>query len=363
MSEQKSNRVAYVALIMSFQSGVANKMRRLAQSAKDEKIPIDYFWFTTNYQMEDKNLAPLQVENTTDTNPFKVRKWQAEKINELLKKYHRIVIRYPLYDPVLHLFLKDKKRIITEHHTKELDELKLVGDKRYLMEKIMGNRWLKSFGGLIAVTDEIVKYEIGRSNFVGPTHFVPNSIPHISKPKEKVEPKPDKVQMIMVANFRPWHGLDIIIEGIEQYKNQEKDFELHLVGLVPDEQKAKLNTFAHVKQYGHLNYDEIEKLYEKMDLGLAGYNLQSKKMDEATSLKVREYFANGLSVVLGYRDPAFPAGFQFVLQTEHFEIPKALGFAKENRKFKKAEIIEQAEPYISSKFVLKKLYDFCIKIN
>ena len=96
MSSQKSNRIAYVALIMSFQSGVANKMRRLAQSAKDEHIPIDYFWFTTNYQMEDKNLAPLQVENTNDTNPFKVRKWQAEKINELLKKYHLFVIRYPL---------------------------------------------------------------------------------------------------------------------------------------------------------------------------------------------------------------------------------------------------------------------------
>ena len=363
MSNQKYNRIAYVALIMSFQSGVANKMRRLAQSAKDEKIPIDYFWFTTNYQMEDKNLAPLQVENTNDTNPFKVRKWQAEKINELLQKYHRIVIRYPLYDPVLHLFLKDKKRIITEHHTKELDELKLVGDKRYLMEKFMGSLWLKRFGGIIAVTDEIVKYEVNRTKFSGPTHFVPNSIPHISKPKEITQAKPEKIQIIMVANFRPWHGLDDIIEGLEKYKNQASDFELHLVGLVPDEQKAKLNAFENVKLYGHLNYDEIESLYEKMDIGLAGYNLQSKNMDEATSLKVREYFANGLSVVLGYHDPAFPAEFPFKLQTEDFAIPEILEFAKKNRKSKKADIIEQAEPYISSKFVLKKLYDFCIKLN
>ncbi len=74
----------------------------------------------------------------------------------------------------------------------------------------MGNLWLKSFGGLIAVTDEIVKYEIGRSKFTGPTHFVPNSIPHISIPKEMIEPRSEKVQIILKVN-----NLNVIEEYIK----------------------------------------------------------------------------------------------------------------------------------------------------
>lgn len=358
---QNNKRIAYVALIMSFQSGVANKMRRLAQSAIEEGIPIDYFWFTTNYQMENKQLAPLTVESTEATNPFKIRKWQAEKINELLRNYHRVVIRYPLYDPILHLFLKDKKRIITEHHTKELDELKVTGDKRYLMEKWMGNRWMKNFGGLIAVTNEIVNYEVDRSGFSGPTAFIPNSIPHISDAKTK-SPDSVNINMVMVANFRPWHGLDLIIKGLKKHSDLSEKFDLHLVGDIPDSQKAELRNFKNVQLYGHLNYQEIEALYEKMEIGIGGYNLATKNMEEATALKVREYFANGLKVVFGYRDPAFPKDFPFIYQSLEFDIPQILEFAKKTRSSSKSEIIKNSEAFISSKFVLKKLYDFCVKL-
>lgn len=358
---QSNKRIAYVALIMSFQSGVANKMRRLAQSAIDEDIPIDYFWFTTNYQMEKKHLAPLSVESTEAGNPFKIRKWQAEKINELLKVYHSVVIRYPLYDPVLHLFLKDKKRIITEHHTKELDELKVTGDKRYLMEKWMGNRWMKSFGGLIAVTNEIVNYEVERSGFKGPTAFVPNSIPHISNTQTKTSSS-SKINMIMVANFRPWHGLDSIIIGLKKHSDLSEKFELHFVGDIPESEKAELVPFKNVKLYGHLNYREIETLYEKMEIGIGGYHLEIKNMEEATALKVREYFANGLKVVLGYLDPAFPKDFPYIFKSHQFDIPEILAFAEKTKSSSKSEIIEKSEAFISSKFVLKKLYDFCVKI-
>lgn len=357
---KQEKRIAYVALIMSFQSGVANKMKRLAQSAKDENIPIDYFWFTTNYRLENKNLSPLFVENTAAKNPFMVRKWQAEKINHLLKTYHKVVIRYPLFDPVLWLFLKNKKQIITEHHTKELDELKVMGDKRYLMEKTLGNWWLKKFGGHIAVTNEIVEYEIKRSGFKNATAFIPNSIPHISSTQKTDNViKDEMIRMIMVANFRPWHGLDVIIEGLKSYPSLP--FELHLVGDIPEKQQEILQSFHQVKTYGHLQYAEIENLYKKMDLGLAGFNLQSNNMKEATSLKVREYYANGLGVVLGYHDPAFPKDFKYGLTTENFNIPIILSFGKEMKKVSKSEIIQKAEPYISSKYVLKKLYDFCIK--
>lgn len=365
MVKNKKDRIAYVALIMSFQSGVANKMQRLAQSALDEDIPIDYYWFTTNYMKENKNLEPLQVENTDYSNPFLVRKWQAKRLNELLKDYSKIVIRYPLFDPVLWIFLKNKDKIITEHHTKELQELKVMGDRRYFMEKIFGNRWLKSFGGIIAVTQEIVDYELERSAFKGRSEFVPNSIPKIPQlqREESKQTDQDMVHLVMVANFRPWHGLDQIIEGLKKYESLATQFQLHLIGEIPEEQKEELASFSQLSIYGPLTYDKIETIYRKMDLGLAGYNLMSKNMEEATSLKVREYFANGLAVVLGYRDPAFPLDFPYILQTIDFNIPEILEFGRQMKSTPKTQILSKAEPFISSKFVLKKLYDFCIKNN
>lgn len=359
-SQKPMYRIAYVALIMSYQSGVANKMQRLAQSAQSEGIPIDYYWFTTNYKKEEKNLAPLNVENTNATNPFLVRKWQADRVNELLKTYHKVVIRYPLFDPVLMIFLKNRKRLITEHHTKETDELQITGDKRYLMEKTLGNYWLKSFGGIIAVTPEILDYELERSSFKGAHAFIPNSIPQMANSLSPNQPE-GPLKMVMVANFRPWHGLDQIIEGLEKSTDQSQHFELHLVGDIPENQQSKLAKFSNVHIYGHLPYEQIEKLYRKMHLGIAGYNLGSKNMKEATALKVREYFANGLAVVIGYKDPAFPVGFPFLLETNEFNIPDILQFYNETIKTPKNIIAQSAEPWVSSKYVLRKLYDFCTK--
>jgi glycosyltransferase involved in cell wall biosynthesis len=361
MKNPDKKRIAYVALIMSFQSGVANKMKRLAASALEESIPIDYYWFTTSYQQEDKQLEPLKVESIAASNPFKVRKWQAEKVNELLKKYHRVVIRYPLYDPVLHLFLKDKKRIITEHHTKELDELKLTGDKRYFLEKTLGKLWMKRFGGIVGVTHEIIDYEISRSGSNSPTCFIPNSIPQINEAKENPL-KSEKIKMIMVANFRPWHGLDVIIEGIKQQPDLVDKYEFHLVGDIPEDQKKELESFKQVKLYGHMKYEQIEQLYSHMSIGIGSFKMQKNNMQQATILKVREYFANGLKVVMGYHDPAFPQDFPFILQSDSFNIPQILDFALKTQAFSKNQIIKDSEPYISSKFVLKKLYDFCIKL-
>lgn len=163
---------------------------------------------------------------------------------------------------------------------------------------------MRKFGGLIAVTDEIVEYEKARSGFTGPVAFIPNSIPHISESKLESLAS-SKTHMIMVANFRPWHGLDIIMEGIKKHADYSDQYELHLVGDIPETQKTALAAFKNVKLYGHLNYQEIDALYEKMEIGIGGYNLEHKNMKQATALKVREYFANGLKVTLGYLDPAF----------------------------------------------------------
>lgn len=354
-------RIAYVALIMSFQSGVANKMQRLAKSALDEDIPIDYYWFTTSYQQEDKYLEPLKVESINDDNPFKVRKWQAQKVNELHKKYDKIILRYPLYDPILHLYLKNRNNIILEHHTKELDEMKVNGNKRLLLEKWMGKRWMKRFAGITAVSNEVMNYEINRCGKDLPAAFIPNSIP-VSKDFKTPTKRASKANLIMVANFRPWHGLDVIIDGLNSHIELSNKFDFHIVGEMPESDKRQLLNFDNVHLYGHLKYDEIIELYKNADLGLGDFKMSIKNMTENTTLKTREYLVNGIALVSISIDPAFPDDFPFILYLDEFNIPKILEYAKVVRKYQKSEIVHAAEPYINSKYVQEKLYDFCVKL-
>ena len=68
-----------------------------------------------------------------------------------------------------------------------------------------------------------------------------------------------------------------------------------------------------------------------MDFAIGGFNLHVKNMEEATSLKVREYFAYGLPTLIGSRDPAFPEDFKYLIQKDKFDIAAIVEFVKENK--------------------------------
>jgi glycosyltransferase involved in cell wall biosynthesis len=348
---------------MSYQSGVAAKMERLAQTAKEEGIPIDYYWLTSGYNSKEKEIDSVNVRFSKYSNPILIRIWQAKIINQLTKKYAALIIRYPLYDPFLDFIIRDKRKIITEHHTKEVVELQLLGSRRSYIEKVFGNRWINKFGGIIGVTDEILQYEKSRSNFSGKSLFIPNSIPVNTEldMSDKIGYN-DKIQIIFVANFRPWHGLAKVIEGINKSEVDDSVYQLHLIGKVPDKELEILTNFISVKVYGELPNDKINELYKKMDFAIGGFNLHVKNMEEATSLKVREYFANGLPTLIGSRDPAFPVDFKYLIQKDKFDIAAIVKFVKENKGLLKSTVQESAEKYINSKYALRKMYRFAVEI-
>ncbi len=359
---QNKPRIAYIIIVHQYQSGIVNKLIRYAKVSQKKTIPIDFIWLT-NRKIKDKvkSIKEVRVEYPDTENPFLTRKWQAVRINQLQKKYKKIIIRYPMYDPMLGLFLRSKKNIITEHHTKEIVEYKLQNNKRYLLEKWFGSRWLSKFGGIIGVTDEICKYELTRSKSKAPYIFIPNSIPtddiNIADDSLKIY-QADKLNITMVANFSPWHGLDKIIQGVKKYNQLADKYILHLVGNVPEEFMAELKTLPQIKLHGVKNSQELSKIYKYTDIGLSSFNLGIKKMQESTSLKVREYYANGIPVVFGDKDTAFPATFKYKYFTKEFDIPKILNFAETIKGTSKQKIFDVAKPYISSEIMLKKMYDF-----
>jgi hypothetical protein len=98
-----------------------------------------------------------------------------------------------------------------------------------------------------------------------------------------------------------WHGIDLIIEGIKKYNGETKIY-LHLAGI------NKILSEYHdtfVIKHGYCNREEIEVLISRCHLALGTFAFLRKGLNEASTLKMREYGARGIPVVYGHFDPDY----------------------------------------------------------
>lgn len=360
-------RIAYINLVPSNFEGrshsILSKINMQAKVASELGLPFDFYWLPGETHPGDESYSYLKINPVGGGSRPGIRFNQARALNKLTKTYDRILLRYPLVDPLLFFLVKNKGKIILEHHTKELEELQTTGDIRLLFEKWLGGRWIKSFRALTAVTPEIVDYEISRSNFSGPTGFFPNSIDLDSYLDFQRKPhlaESDSLQVVMVSTyFSTWQGLDTLLDQIEDIPDLPP-FELHLAGKIDPELILRCQQHSQIKFHDTLTSKQVFELYQSMDLGVGSLAVSKKGLKQATALKVREYLAAGLPVVLAYDDPAIPKSFPYVLHQSNFNLKEALEFAKNHRGTPGKTIREAAVPLIDSKVITKNLYEFCI---
>ena len=70
---------------------------------------------------------------------------------------------------------------------------------------------------------------------------------------------------------------------------------------------------------GQLTPDQYLPIMAKADVAIGPLALHRKGLSEASALKVAEYLACGIPVILGCREAAFPAGAPFLLQLDNSE--------------------------------------------
>ena len=116
----------------------------------------------------------------------------------------------------------------------------------------------------------------------------------------------DTINLLMVANFAPWHGCERLLKGLYDYKSGGgiRKICIYLVG-----NGNEIDFYRQLtKQYaisgnvvfcGMQQGDALEDYYNLADIGidsLAGYK---KGISVSSSLKSKEYLVKGLPVVLG----------------------------------------------------------------
>jgi hypothetical protein len=367
VDERRRQRVAHVTLVISGGSdalSIARKLDAQAGHAARDGVPIDFFWFGGSAAPDASSYRHLRVVKMRSDNVFAIRAEQAKRTAALLDEYARVLLRYPLFDPALACFLRRRNRIVLEHHTKEVEELRLNGDARWMSEKLFGGRWISGFAGLTAVTQEIVEYEAKRSCYRGKIRCFPNTIDTcVYRDRQNVVRTAGDATLrlgMVASKFSPWQGLEKILDALEADASPRK-WELHIAGRMPAALQKRIRRAGdNVHWHGLLPEGQLAAFYDHVHVGISCYDIESKGLQQATPLKVRDYLASGLPVILGYDDPGVPADFPYTCRLPTFDLAAVADFVDRISDVARSQIQHASKPYIDSKMVNQQLYEFCV---
>lgn len=249
-----------------------------------------------------------------------------------------VYLRYPTADPFWVFFLLFcSVPVVVEHQTKELDEFGLRGkwSLGYLSELLFGRVFRLLVSGIVAVTEEIKRYELSKAwpkdikaITVG-NGFDVESV-ELRTPPELME----TLHVLFVANISIWHGLDRIIKGMNQAKNVK--MVLHVVGdgeILSDLRDLAEPSKDRIIFHGPLFGTELDKLFDECHIAIGSLGIHRINLMESSVLKLREYCSRGIPFAVSAIDPDFPSDYPYVLKLPSGESPidvnLIISFAKE----------------------------------
>ena len=348
-------KVLHTVALLEPSSGVVNQMKWEQQAA--DRLGLDWesnifsnstaSFRSISFKVIKKIIDSLQIGGIN--NAFKLLilrynfyKWLKSK-EDICDAY---ILWHSLYDIQQLIFLRQtKKRVYLVHHTLEIAELSLLmgwrGKIKVMLECWLGKYSIRSAHTTVGVTQEIIDYEKKRANQPNkPSVLYPNGVMCeglLLNDKRGVIP-----EIIFIASyFFPWHGLDLLLAVM---KKNSDIFVLHLIGgLSPEDEIIALED-NRIIVHGHIDSQSIREISEKCWLGLASFALYRKNMQEACTLKVREYLAMGIPVFSGYRD-IFPPNFSYYTKSE-LSVENILRLSYEHRNVTREQIASESHQFI-----------------
>jgi glycosyltransferase involved in cell wall biosynthesis len=221
-----------------------------------------------------------------------------------------IYLRHSTVSPSL-LFLATAYPTIVGGDLDDLDELRIRSRLRYWYARAMRDRLLRRARQIMVVTHEIARHpeivKLGR-----PISVYPNSIDVSAYPSL---PAPDNQSPRLVFIGSPrlaWAGIDKIARLAGTFPTWSFD----VIGPDPGELAGAP---ANVTVHGQLDRDRYLPIMSRADVAIGPLALHRKGLSESSALKVAEYLAYGIPVIIGNAEAAFPDGAPFILQLPNTE--------------------------------------------
>lgn len=287
----------------------------------------------------------------------------------LSRQYDVVLCRHMAFDPFALLFSWFIRNRASVHHAKEMEELLLIrpglqGQLASRLERLAGAISAKTAAGIIGVTEDIRQYELAVRKVDKPSYVYPNGIFFPGFQPAPDHRSPSVVNAVFICeNFASWHGLDLLIDAASAYQPIEKDprLNIHLIGSLTDAQVAQINAANSVNDifvvHGSLLAKDYEPIMSVCDIGIGSLALSRKGLQEAATLKVREYLAIGLPVFSGHKDVAIPDDFEHYVNGE-CSIDKILVFGVKSKSVSRQAVRQLSRPFIDKAAILKRTMDW-----
>ena len=145
----------------------------------------------------------------------------------------------------------------------------------------------------------------------------------------------DTINVLLMAYIQDYHGVDKIIKATNDYykHNGKRNIVFHIVGNGPmlDTYKSEVEKNAldnHIIFYGNLNGKELDKVFDKCEIGISSLSNKEAGVTCSSTLKSKEYLAKGLPIISDTMLDVFvdnPKYFFYILK-ENFNISELLFF-------------------------------------
>lgn len=294
LSNQRRIRVAYVAVdyTVGF-GGISHKINAQLRALEKGGLSCDIFFAKQKKSLFSKILRRLPLGS--DGVPW-------NKLN--IENYDAIYIRKPGYisrEFVAFLAkLREKNKdakIMLEIPTYPYDrELSNFFTYAQLIKDRINRKKLPQY------IDQIFVCGNAEDIFGISTTGILNGI-DLDRAKEKTTVciKPDEINLVCVAAFASWHGIDRMLYGMKNYEESGGNVRitLNLLGEGPALQSLKrlakeLGLNNRVLFYGHCDQSKMDEVYDRCTLAIASLGLHRIGLSSASTLKTREYLAKGI---------------------------------------------------------------------
>lgn len=353
---KKNLKILHFGLLKTINPGIKQQL------ICEQKVPTTLNWHVTFFSHDRVNedfmrqpAYPISIFKTS-----KLLKYLTLRISAyywLVKhadEFDVIILRYPLGDPIIPLFILKINNYLTIHHTKELHEINqrasLVSKLHFVIESYVGRFILKKAKGVIGLTKEILEYELSRVEDNTKPGFVSANGVDTALYTNINDYRTGSIKLaVLCSKAYPWHGVDLIKQ--ELTNNNRSDVELHVIGNLD---QSILGNDRRVIYHGRVKPEDLSNILCQCDIGIGSLALHRNEMKEACILKTRDYLAAGLPVYATYTDSGLPSDFPYFIN-QPFSIDKAVGLAIGFRKIDRATIADSATPYIDKQELVKRL--------
>ena len=242
-----------------------------------------------------------------------------------------VIFRYgPTSSMAIPNKIRKNMRYITEHQAKEDVEMVYTfpGKCNRLLrqiEKWMFKKLYVKLDAIVGVTTEIAQYEIERGGGRKPFFVFTNGVCVEDIPRRKFQEKSsERINLIFVQSvMSTWSGFDRLLFGVANYRGGEK-VRLKVVGSTGkyyEDMVIKLGIEDRVVFYGPKFGVELDTLFNDAHIAVGTLGEHRNQLKQATPLKVREYFARGIPVIISYDDEDIKDNFSYVLRFPADESP------------------------------------------